>query len=331
MTLCFRTFSIARALPKPIKRKLLYFIVSSFLLINHSNVLALELDIKQVDAYLIGSEKQFSDIIEGTQKKVRWYQSKQQKTKYSIVYLHGFSASSQELNPTTELLADQLQANVFYTRLTGHGRSDDAMAEASTDDWKNDTKQAYKIGQLIGENVIFISTSTGGTLATWLLNQKDIKQPFANIMISPNYAVANNSAWMIKYWLGLKIAKLIKGDYYQFQPLSDAHAKYWTERYPIEAIRPMLSLLDDVESMDKSITTTPQLIVYSPDDKVIDVSEIKSVAKQFTNSSTTLHEFVDSTDPYQHVLSGLACSEQSTGKMVETLLLYILSLTKDNP
>ena len=97
---------------------------------------AQELNINQIDDYLARSEQQFSDIVDGTQKKVRWYQEQSKKTEYAIIYLHGFSASSQEISPTTETLSDKLKANAFYTRLTGHGRSDDAMAEASLDAWK---------------------------------------------------------------------------------------------------------------------------------------------------------------------------------------------------
>ena len=287
---------------------------------------AVELNIEQIDDYLVHSEQQFSDIIDKTQKKVRWYQDEVTKTEFALVYLHGFSASSQELSPTTEILSDKLKANAFYTRLSGHGRSDDAMAEATVDAWKNDVLEAYQIGQLIGHKVIIVSTSTGGTLATWLLNQENIAAPFANIMVSPNYAIQSKSAWLLRSWLGLKIAKLINGDYNSFDPHSPEHAKYWTQRYPLEAVRPMLSLLDEVKELDKSKASSPQLLIFSPQDRVINVDEIKNVAKQFTNSKTTLIEFMHSTDPYQHVLSGKACSSDSTEKMVDQLFSYINSL-----
>ena len=311
---------------KIIFKKTVFVIIFIGLVIFNYKTNAQELNINQIDDYLARSEQQFSDIVDGTQKKVRWYQEQSKKTEYAIVYLHGFSASSQEISPTTETLSGKLKANAFYTRLTGHGRSDDAMAEASLDAWKKDTLEAYQIGQLIGDKVIIISTSTGGTLATWLLNQENVKPPFANIMVSPNYAVQNGSVWLLKSWLGLKTAKLINGDYNSFEPHSPEHAKYWTERYPLEAVRPMLSLLDEVEELDKSKTSSPQLLIFSPKDKVVNVDEIKKVAKQFTNSKTTLIEFTQSTDPYQHVLSGSACSSDSTEEMVTQLFSYINSL-----
>ena len=272
---------------KKLKRIALYILCVAFL-INVTHVTAKELSLESIDHYLADSESNYSDIVDGASKHVRWYQGQVKKTEYAIVYLHGFSASRQELSPTTENFVDQLGANAFYTRLTGHGRSDDAMAEASVEKWQADTLEAYKIGKLIGNKVILISTSTGGTLATWLLAQDNVKQPFANIMISPNFAVQNNSAWLLKSSWGLKIAKLINGDYNSFTPISEAHAKYWTERYPLEAVQPMLKLLDDVESSDKSKVRAPQLIIYSAKDKVIDVDEILEVEQKFINSQTTL-------------------------------------------
>lgn len=312
-----------------VKLTLCIFIVFYSLTVQASQTVKLgKFSIEKIDQYLMKAEAPYPDIVDGTQKHVRWYQGQHQKTEYSIVYLHGFSASSQELSPTTQLLADKLKANTYYTRLKGHGRSDDAMAQATVADWKRDTLEAYKIAELIGGKVIIISTSTGGTLATWLTNQKGIKQPYANIMISPNYEIASNTAWLLKSSLGFKIAKMINGDYNSFTPNSEAHAKYWTERYPLEAVRPMLALLDEVKELGKSIVTSPQLLIFSPTDRVIKVGAIKRVAKKFVNSETILLKFTESTDPHQHVLAGNACSIESTPLMVDTLYAYIEKLKK---
>ena len=57
------------------------------------------------------------------------------QTELALVYLHGFSASRQETAPLSEDLARQLGANLFVTRLSGHGRSPQAMGEPSVRDW----------------------------------------------------------------------------------------------------------------------------------------------------------------------------------------------------
>ena len=272
------------------------------------------------------SEQQYTDIVDGAEKHIRWYQGKAVKSELSFVYIHGFSASRQELSPVTEQLADQFSANIFYTRLSGHGRSDDAMAEATVNHWKKDLQDAYNIGRAIGNQVIFISTSTGGTLVTWLLAQEDVEQPLGNIMISPNYAVQSSSAWLLKSSWGMKIAKLINGEYNSFTPISDAHAQYWTERYPLDAVTPVMQLLDEVNKLDKQHITSPQFIVYSPDDKVIKPEKVVTVSHTFINSEVRLEPYRKSTDPYQHVLAGIACSPESTDHMVNLLSTYVTEL-----
>ncbi len=49
------------------------------------------------DAYLAGAESQLSDITPNTEKKIIWAGVPGAKTPLSIVYLHGFTATRQEL------------------------------------------------------------------------------------------------------------------------------------------------------------------------------------------------------------------------------------------
>ena len=86
-----------------------------------------------VDAYLSTAEARFDDIVPGTHKRVSWFGIPGEKTPVAIVYIHGFSASSEELRPVPDLVAKALGANLYFTRLTGHGRGSAAMAGADYD------------------------------------------------------------------------------------------------------------------------------------------------------------------------------------------------------
>jgi esterase/lipase len=284
-----------------------------------------QFDLETLEQVLNDQESEFADIVVGSEKHIRWYQGKQQSD-IALVYIHGFSASRQELSPTTEHLADQLKANVYYARLQGHGRSEDAMAEATVAGWKKDARQAYLIGKKIGKRVVLISTSTGGTLATWLAANEFDKAIIANILISPNFDVASNVAKIVTWPGGLSLAKWISGDYRSFTPMSEEHGRYWTYRYPIEAVLPMFDLLEEVRQLDKSKINTPHLIVYSPNDKVIDIEAIKTTSQEFASAQVETKLFVNSTDPYQHVLAGVACSPESTDEMIQLLNDYITQL-----
>jgi esterase/lipase len=279
---------------------------------------------------LAEAESMYTDIVEGTEKSIAWYDGIN-KTALSLVYLHGFSASARELSPVTEKLAERLGANVYFARLTGHGRSADAMAEATLEDWLEDTREAWRIGQQIGERVIVISASTGGTLAAWLAAQSDAQTMLANIMISPNFGIASRSGEIIRWDWGLKLAKWINGPYRAFTPQNKLHELYWTERYPIEALRPMIQVVDEVVGQDHTQTTVPHLMIYSPQDKVIRVDRIEELAAKMSNADVELLPFMQSSDPYQHVLAGDACSPETTDQMINLIESYIKRTLKSKP
>ena len=117
-----------------------------------------------IDDYFEREEAKFSDIVEGVQKRVVWAGDVGVKTPISVLYIHGFSASSEEIRPVPDKVAEALGANLVYTRLTGHGRSGAAMAQATASDWMRDTAEALAAARAVGESVVVIATSTGGTL-----------------------------------------------------------------------------------------------------------------------------------------------------------------------
>lgn len=57
-----------------------------------------------LDAYLAQSEAQFDDIVPGAEKTIVWSGEPGQKTPLSVIYLHGFSATRQEIAPLPEEL-----------------------------------------------------------------------------------------------------------------------------------------------------------------------------------------------------------------------------------
>ena len=125
---------------------------------------------ESLDAYLRDSEARFSDITPGAEKTIIWAGEAETKTEYVVVYLHGFSATRQETAPVAQLIGAALGANVYSTRFTGHGRDGKAMLEGSLNRWLNDTHEAMAIARRLGEKIILLGVSTGGTAAVWALS-----------------------------------------------------------------------------------------------------------------------------------------------------------------
>ena len=129
-----------------------------------------------LDAYLTESERDVPALRPGDAKSVVWRDpDTRERTEVSIVYLHGFSADRHEVEPLITDLARDLQANVYFTRLRGHGRDGVGMLEPSAADWLVDTAEAIAIGGRIGEKVVVVATSTGGTLALWAAAQEQVR------------------------------------------------------------------------------------------------------------------------------------------------------------
>ena len=202
---------------------------------------------KNITEYLKLKESKLNDIKEGVQKRVIWANKENQKTSLSIIYIHGFSASSEEIRPLPDLIAKKLKANLFYTRLKGHGRDGIAMGQASIKHWIYDLQEAIEIGSRIGDKVLVISSSTGGTLSSFASLDKNLSRNILSfIFISPNFGInhklANLLTWpLAKYWL-----KIFIGEMREIKPRNKLNAKFWTLKYPNNALIPMANLVHKI-------------------------------------------------------------------------------------
>jgi len=162
---------------------------------------------KGVSAHFAWTEAQVTGITPGVEKQVIWAGAPETQTDWSVLYIHGFSATAQEIRPVPDNVAAALGANLVLTRLQGHGRSGDAMAEGTVAGWMADTAEALAVARRVGKRVLVISTSTGGTLVSAAALDPELMQGVAGtVMISPNYGVNNPAAALLtlpaaRYWI----------------------------------------------------------------------------------------------------------------------------------
>ena len=245
-------------------------------------------------------------------------------TPLALVYLHGFSADRHEVEPLLTDLGDRLGANVFFTRLHGHGRDASAMADAAAEDWLDDAARAVAVGARIGERVVLVGTSTGGTLATWAAARPEAAgRVDALVLISPNFGVADASASALLLPWGGTIARLVVGPERCFEPENDAQARHWTTCYPTSALPPMLALVDHVRSMDLSTVEVPVLVLMHPDDRVVDAARTLRVVDRLTGTDPVVEVIEETSDPSRHVLAGEIVSPASTDVVRDVILDFL--------
>ncbi|MDB2391087.1 alpha/beta hydrolase [Alphaproteobacteria bacterium] len=257
-------------------------------------------------AYLAAREARFDDIIPNLAKQIIWADAPQQKTPLSIIYIHGFSASAAEIRPVPDRLAATFGANLFYTRLRGHGRGSAAMNEATIAAWMHDMGEALAIGRRLGDKTIVIATSTGGTIsAVAALDPMLSAHVKGYIFVSPNFGINNAFAGLLTWPLARHWVPLILGDTRQSTPRNALNARYWTTTYPTTAILPMAALVKAVMHADFSTVQTPALFYFSNQDQVVNPVNTIDIAKRWGGTATSITVTMGADDDvFSHVIAG---------------------------
>ncbi|WP_170788889.1 alpha/beta hydrolase [Ruegeria lacuscaerulensis] len=282
-----------------------------------------------VQVYFESVESAFEDIVPGVEKRVIWQEGfKEQRTPVSILYVHGFSASSEEIRPVPDLLAEALGANLVYTRLQGHGRSGTAMAEATASGWMLDMVEGLAAARAVGDRVVVISTSTGGTLAAAAALAAEMVQGVgAMIFVSPNFGVNTPGAWIpglpwARQWL-----PLLMGETRDVSDTDPERNKYWSLSYPWEAVVPMTRLVDVVNAQDFAQAQVPALFWFSDDDQVVRPDRTHEVAQAWGGPATVhLVTMGADDDPASHVVAGRLMSPGQTEVTVDGMLAWLRSV-----
>ncbi|MCR9134827.1 MAG: lysophospholipase [Alphaproteobacteria bacterium] len=282
---------------------------------------------EDIEDYLASREARFTDIREGLQKQIVWaYPLSKAKTPLSIVYVHGFSASLGEVRPLPDMVAERLGANLFFTRLTGHGRTGDAMGEATVEAWINDMAEAIEIGRRLGERVIIMGTSTGGSLDTWAAAQPRLINGVAGIVnISPNYGVNDPAAAILTWPWARQIAELVVGERRSFEPVNDLHKRFWTHEYPTAAVLPMAELVKLTNAAEIHNIQVPALFIFSEKDTVVRPDKTREIAETW-GARTQIVVIDNSEDPDNHVIAGDAKSPSTTGEIADIVTDWIEAL-----
>lgn len=279
------------------------------------------------ESWLERTESRYSDIRPGLHKQIIWADPVgRARTPLCIIYIHGFSASLGEVRPLPDHVAGALQANLFYTRLTGHGRSEKAMGEASVNAWVNDYAEAIAIGERLGEKIIVIATSTGATLATWAASQPALsRNTAAFVMISANYGVQASGAGLLAGPWGAQLAHWLVGPENGFEPHNEQHAALWTTRYPTTALLPMAGLVKLAAGIRVEDIRSPALFLYSAKDSIIRPDLVETMAHRW-GGHAALVDIGATADPSNHVIAGDALSPETTDRAGKTILGFIRAL-----
>jgi alpha-beta hydrolase superfamily lysophospholipase len=279
---------------------------------------------EDLDLYLRSAEARVCNIRPGLQKQIAWADpAAKAQTPYSIVYLHGFSASSGEIRPVPDLVAKHLGANLYFGRQTGHGIDGEALSKATIEAWVNDVAEAVAIGERIGKRVIVMATSTGASLATWALTEPEFAKKFAAaVLLSPNYRLQARGAFLLSSPFARHLLRVAVGKTRSFEPVNADHAHFWTYHYPSEALLPLAKAMQLANSAPVETVRAPALFLYSPNDTVVDPRRTLAIASRW-GAPHKLIAVENGDDPSAHVITGDALAPSTTKKVAGDICVWL--------
>ena len=260
--------------------------------------------------------------------------SLKQKTEYAIVYLHGFSASQEEGDPVHRTVAKEFGCNLYLSRLAEHGVDTiEPMMNLTADEYWESAKQALAIGKQLGNKVILMGCSTGGTNALQLAATypNDIA---ALVLMSPNIAINNDKAYLLNNYWGFQLAEMIVGtDHITSTDQRDIFKEYWYAHYPLQATVQLQELLETTmtkETFEK--VKQPTLLLYYYKDSIHQdsVVSVPAMLKMFDelSSATKIKQALPNTG--DHVIGSYIKSKdlRSVQIAIDNFMQQTLGLRK---
>ncbi|MDQ6762555.1 MAG: alpha/beta hydrolase [Bacteroidota bacterium] len=269
--------------------------------------------------------------------RIVWYNdSLKNKTDYSIVYLHGFSASQFEGAPTHRNIAKMFGCNLYLSRLAEHGIDTvDALINLTADEYWESAKQALAIGKQLGKKVILMGTSTGGTNALQLAADypNDVA---ALILLSPNIAINDPNAWLLNNHWGKQIANMVKGSPYNTtKDQRPVYKKYWNYHYRLEGAVALEEYLETtmVPATFEKVKQPLLLLYYYKDEQHQDpVVKVSAMLKMFDELGTAANRKREVAMPNtgDHVIGSFYKSHDAMGvqNQIEKFMEDVLNIQK---
>ena len=255
------------------------------------NLPSIQLQTNEVESYVRNKESG-KKIKPDNESRIIWANdSLKNKTSYCLLYLHGFSASWYEGNPAHIDFAHRYGMNLYLPRLASHGiDTTEALIDMTPDRLYESAKEALVVAQSLGEKVILMSTSTGGTLSLKLASEfPDLISGL--ILYSPNVAINNGAAFLLSKPWGLQIARKVYHGNYRITNSDSASedCRYWNCKYRLEAVVYLQQLVESTMSKEtfRKVKTPVFLGYYYKDEGNQDqVVKVDAMLKMYDELGT---------------------------------------------
>jgi esterase/lipase len=258
--------------------------------ILNSNLPEINLQANEVESYIRKKESTLK-IKPDNESRIIWANdSMKTKTTYCLLYLHGFAACWYEGSPVNIDFAHRYGMNLYAPLLASHGiESTEPLLDMTPDRLYESAKEALVVAHKLGEKVIVMSTSTGGTLSLKLA--AEFPELIDGLFLfSPNIAINDPAAFLLSKPWGLQIARFVKkGNYRISSTKFPEEEQYWICKQRLESAVYLQQLLEaTMTKMTFAKVNQPVFMGYYYKDEVNqdDVVRVDAALKMFDQLGT---------------------------------------------
>lgn len=264
-------------------------------------------DIHQIDSLIAVREARHPSLKPDNGAGIVWAGDSVHRTEYAIVFLHGFTASKMEGRPVTTSFAQEFGMNLYEARLHGHGLDTaDALIDLTPQNYVHSALEAVAVGKVIGEKVILMSSSTGGTLSLFLAaNDPAIAALFC---YSPNIRIFDPMAEVLTMPWGLQLARLVTGSDHRSYEADEDFKRYWQTRTRLEAAATVQAVIEATMTAETFAKVTCPVFVgcyyrnEEQQDKVVSVAAMREMMPKL-GTAASQRVFVEFPDAGNHVIT----------------------------
>ncbi|EOD08274.1 hypothetical protein EMIHUDRAFT_121950 [Emiliania huxleyi CCMP1516] len=290
-----------------------------------------------IEAYLSERDERAGPLQPGVSSCVRWAGRRGAATDVAVVFLHGWSASPEEIDPADAEIATQLGANLVRVRLSGHGLAPPERAgrglceQAKCGELLRDAAVSLALGRLAGRRVVLVGCSTGGTLAVWLACQAWARPALAAlVLVSPGFALSlAGRAYALFKWPALllplpaatRLVHCVAGRTHHVPFVSEEQARVCTMAYPSESVVNLCAVYTSVQLADVAAigrARLPTLVFANPADPVVSYAAMRC---QLAAAAAEFVDVLDSEEP--HVITGRIYSPSTVARVVDRASAFL--------
>lgn len=217
------------------------------------------------------------------------------KAEEGILFLHGFSASANEMKHLTQLLKES--GKPFYAPMfTGFGLDDfHLLRNVYAEDWMRDAVNAYNIIASRAEKVTIIGHSMGGLLALFVAERK----PVHNLILSAPYLDAKKEHRKFKKLAQITYFRRLMNKIVPFKSLStkarlqdaDKRGRFIYSMVPSNAVFELWRIQDFVSY--GNLQAENAALLYGSNDRTVEIEVVKNLLRK-TGLSFAEYEFPNS-------------------------------------